>query len=40
MLDYNEPIVHLPALARESKNAEWGAGQTSGYSGGNENAEP
>ena len=40
MLNYKEPIVHLPALSRESKNADWGAGKTSGYAGRDENAEP
>jgi hypothetical protein len=40
MLDYNEPTVHLPALFLESKNADWGAGKTSGYAGRDKNAEP
>ena len=40
MLDYNELTVHLPALFLESKIAHWGAGETSGYTGRDKNAEP
>lgn len=40
MLDYSEPTVDLPALLPEGKNADWGAGKTSGYAGRDENAEP
>ena len=40
MLDYNGLTLHLPTLALESKNANWGAGKTSGYAGRDKNAEP
>ena len=40
MINYNEPTVHLPTLSpQERKNVDWGAVKTSGYAGGDKNAE-